>query len=123
MTYQTEFPDFDPTTMPAILASWTDTSYGNDACPSFAPADDWRVFVDYADPAQREFAGVRFVVICDLNCTADLETDDWSEVLAFCERIAKPKIAACCGGIPRGARLAQCEHCTSPRWATEQVAS
>lgn len=53
------FADYDQTTLPAIPADWTDTSYHNDVCPSFVTpvVGDQRVvvFVDYPDPNSREF--------------------------------------------------------------------
>jgi hypothetical protein len=45
MSYREEFPDFDPAAMPAIPQHWGDTSWHNDACPSFdagnGPAAGW----------------------------------------------------------------------------------
>jgi hypothetical protein len=88
MTYRQEFPDFDPATLPAIPAEWTDTSWHNDTCPSFNAGNGKVVFVEYADPAQREFADVaRFTVHAD-PATVDsndvlFESEDWAEILAF----------------------------------------
>lgn len=91
MTFQIEFPDFDPATMPAIPAGWVDQSWHNDMCPSFNARNGTVVFVDFADLAQREFGDMvrRFSVQTDPE-TSDgndvlLETDDWSAVLAFVE--------------------------------------
>lgn len=86
MTYQTQFPDF--TEMPAIPAGWTDTSWRNDASPSFVPAPGLLVWVDYANDEQREFPGGRRFLVCRADAegcyTGDLlDSDDWSEVLAF----------------------------------------
>lgn len=44
--FRTEFPDFDPATMPEIPSNWTDTSWDNDTCPSFAAQENITVFVD-----------------------------------------------------------------------------
>ena len=88
MTYREEFPDFDPSTMPAIPQNWEDTSWHNDACPSFNTGKGRVVFVDFSDLSLREFdGGKRFTVqadpeIHDHNETF-LETDDWAEVLSF----------------------------------------
>lgn len=61
MTYKTEFPDYQ-SEIPAVFltAPWTDHSYHNDACPSFARSFGDRevhVFVDEADPAKRFESG------------------------------------------------------------------
>jgi hypothetical protein len=53
--YRKEFPDFDPATMPAIPKGFEDTSWHNDSAPSFLSKRLMlRIFVDYADPEQRE---------------------------------------------------------------------
>ncbi len=66
-TWKTEFPDFDhdPRGFFPRELGWVDTSWHNDACPSF-----WlkpklvSVFADYLDPDKRENAPVdRFVCI------------------------------------------------------------
>lgn len=93
-TFRTEFPDFDPATMPAIPADWTDCSWHNDTCPSFIAAGvqdyaepNWwmvHVFVDFLSTADREFpGGSRFQVVLndDNGATGLLATDDWSAVL------------------------------------------
>lgn len=36
MRYQVEFPDFPAADMPAVPEGWTDESWGNEGCPSFA---------------------------------------------------------------------------------------
>lgn len=56
MTYQTEFPDFPPETMPRLPACLSDASWHNSVCPSFVcDALGVTVWVDYLDPARREF--------------------------------------------------------------------
>lgn len=85
MTYATEFPDFD--LQVAVPADWEDVSWHNDVCPSFQTPNGLRVWIDYADPAEREFDGYpRFVAS---RYTADMEyiedviaTEDWSQLLA-----------------------------------------
>jgi hypothetical protein len=53
-----EFPSYDVSTLPASLSSWTDISCGNDSCPSFkAPGRNAILYVDYANPADREHEG------------------------------------------------------------------
>lgn len=87
MTYQTEFKDFDPATMPAIPAGFDDVSWHNDTCPSFMnEASGLIIFVDYANPAEREFPETpRFTLGTwdDGNTGNDIvSTDDWQEVIA-----------------------------------------
>lgn len=63
MTCYREFPDFPVADMPALPEGWIDTSYHNDACPSYTSPDGVVIWIDYADPAQREFPGqARFTV-------------------------------------------------------------
>ena len=89
MAYSDEFPDFDPTTLPAIPPTWTDTSWHNDACPSFFTETGFTVFVDYQKAASREHPETkRFTVLATPdgqrgNAESVLDTDDWNEVLAF----------------------------------------
>lgn len=90
--WKREFPDFKPAEMPDIPEGWEDQSWHNDTCPSFL-ANGLRVFIDYADPAQRELPDTpRFSVSREPteaeNYThdAELQTDDWSEVLRFVEQ-------------------------------------
>jgi len=90
MTYRTEFPDFDPTTLPAIPDGWTDQSWHNDACPSFNTGRGMVVFIDFARVTRRQIdMGGRFVVApdpeTDDRSDALLVTDDWSAVLLFVE--------------------------------------
>lgn len=86
-TFQTEFPDFDPATLPAIPSHWVDSSWRNDACPSFEAGEGLRVWVDYADPANREFPeSPRFgLQACEKNegaALADIVASDlWEDIL------------------------------------------
>ena len=89
-TYRECFPDFDPSTMVVIPADWKDMSFRNDNMPFFLISPALGVFIDYADPAQREFPNKRFMVVQmedgEHPDDADeplLETDDWAEVLDF----------------------------------------
>jgi hypothetical protein len=83
--WKTEFPDFD--SMPDIPANWTDISWHNDTCPSFE-CGNVRIWIDYADPEQREFSTPTRFAVVPFNEDADhfdalLESDDWSEILTF----------------------------------------
>lgn len=91
-TFQTEFPDFPAADFPALPEGFTDSSWGNDACPSMInEAIRLHIFVDYLDPAKRNFGGEqpRFqVAALDENGSFTgedslLDTDDWTEVLAL----------------------------------------
>jgi hypothetical protein len=84
--YRLEFPDFSPSSLPAIPPTWEDTSWHQDGCPSFCTPDRGRqVFVDYEEPSMREFPdGPRFHVLGDGGQEL-LSTDVWQEVLDFCQ--------------------------------------
>lgn len=88
MTYQTEFTDFPPETMPPIPAGWADLSWANDTCPCFDTGNGRLVFVDFADPALREVSeGPRFAVVrnpeIDGEAKTLFESDDWDAILQF----------------------------------------
>ena len=85
MTIATAFPDYPTSDLPPIPAHWRDSSWHNDACPSFTVAD-LQVFIDYANPAKREtahygLADVRFHVMQAETGSSIIATDDWQEVI------------------------------------------
>jgi hypothetical protein len=96
VTYQIEFPGFDPATMPAIPPSWSDTSWHNDACPSFLITSALSIYVDYLDPALSDNAESRltgdfkrFMLIrmedgqhIDDADNMVAASDDWDEIMA-----------------------------------------
>jgi hypothetical protein len=91
-TYSTEFPDF---VLDVIVPSdFTDSSWHNDACPSFA-GHRLRLWIDYKDPSMRENNGPRFIiqredVDGELQNEEDdilLQTDDWNEVIAMIAKL------------------------------------
>ena len=98
--YQKEFPNFDPATLPKIPVGFEDTSWHNDACPQFqSRVLNLAIFVDYADPALREFPEASRFVVCEIDSegaigalyeceSGGLATDDWSEVEAFVTKCA-----------------------------------
>jgi len=100
--YLAEFPDFRPQDMPAIPKGFVDTSWHNDACPSFT-SDQYglTIWVDYADPTKREYGDThpRFIVNSQDHGVEtsgpSLATDDWNEVLAFIEATVKERQEAC----------------------------
>lgn len=81
--YRTEFPDFDPATLPPIPSDWEDTSWHNNTCPSFSPrGSDVAVYVNYLDETDRDWpGGKRYAVVADDNIVL-LESDDWDETVA-----------------------------------------
>lgn len=86
--FRTEFPDFDPATMPAIPSEWTDTSWREEPCPSFEAQENITVFVDYEDPMDREMqdAYPRFLIqVYDAegNALSEFNTDDWDKILDY----------------------------------------
>lgn len=85
VNYQTQFTDFVLDV--EIPKDWIDTSWHNDACPSWEVSPGGpQVYVDYADPKMREFPGIqRFSVHVykDGESAIPLVTDDWAEVLAY----------------------------------------
>jgi len=75
------FPEYDVTTLPPIPKDWTDTSWRNDVCPSWQ-TNGYQIFVDFANPDDREYSGERFLV-CDIEGDCLLSTDNWAEVLEY----------------------------------------
>lgn len=77
------FPDFDLSTMPeTIPAGFFESSFKNDACPSFYnEAAGLQIFVDYADIDAREFPGSpRFHVVDSVNGDSLISANDWAEL-------------------------------------------
>ena len=87
--YQAAFPDYPPADMPALPYLFDDSSWKNDVCPSYSSdAFNLRIWIDYVDPAQREVDQDNRFIVSDLEDDTGshdvlLQTDDWSEVLAF----------------------------------------
>src|SRR6185312_9235327 len=74
---------FDRGTLPAIPAAFADSSWHNDACPSFSNESmGLQIFVDHAAPAKREYPDApRFSIHSEAG--VDFSTDDWDAALAF----------------------------------------
>lgn len=93
-----QHPNFDTATLPAIPEGWEDTSWRNDACPSFATPAGVRVWVDYADPAMRDTPSMaRFGAYYDPeDALTDADThhiyegEDWDALLAAVEAFRVP---------------------------------
>lgn len=83
--YTVAFPDFVLDV--EIPAGFVDVSWRNDGCPRWhADALNLCLFIDYADPAQREFAdeGDPRFSLSTIDTAEDLlQTDDWAAVVAF----------------------------------------
>lgn len=74
------FPDYPVSDLPAIPAHWKDTSWHNDACPSFM-VGGLQVFIDYVDHSKREHPGEpRFHVMTE-DTGSVLASDSWEEVV------------------------------------------
>ena len=82
----------------AIPGDWENSSYGNDACPSYETPTGWQIFVDHGDPVKREIQDddwKRFHIIVAENYgnglgidTPQHETDSFQEVLEFVSKAA-----------------------------------
>lgn len=86
----TAFPDFPAADFPDLPAGFTDSSFVNDACPSIKNETlGLLIFIDWADPTEREYEGGRFIVyamdadgiIADSKTL--ISTDDWSAVITL----------------------------------------
>lgn len=101
--WKNEFPEFPAADMPDIPEQWEDSSWHNDACPSFVVMKGGegdsnfklaRVWIAESDPAQREFPeSPRFQVSFEdgmrgaqdeLNgFSIGIASDDWQEILNY----------------------------------------
>lgn len=100
--FKREFPDYPADAMPALpdAGMFTDTSWHNDACPSFtSDLLGLLVWVDYPDVSMREHAnGCRFILE---KQEAGIETgktvcesDDWADIERAIAEAAAPKVTA-----------------------------
>lgn len=87
--WRAEFPDFPAADLPELPEGFTDTSWHNDACPSFESEElKVKVWTEYADPKNRELGpdAPRFIVspVTDDGLGDDLfAADNWPEVSGF----------------------------------------
>lgn len=83
-----EFPDYDGC-VPDLGPDWVEDSWHNDACPSFScDAIRLRLWVDYVDPAKREFTALPRYTLHrideDSAYAGDLlNSDSWEEVATY----------------------------------------
>ena len=83
MSYTSQFPEFDPSTLPTIPSDWEDMSWRNDVCPSWQ-CGAVRVWIDFADPQLREWGDCERFRITDAEVNDLLfATDDWKAALDF----------------------------------------
>lgn len=77
-----EFPSFPTASLPSIPSAWEDTSWHNDACPSWcSPTRLTQVYVDFPEASEREFPeSCRFTVTDDMGEVL-YHGDVWEEVL------------------------------------------
>ncbi|WP_175619482.1 hypothetical protein [Bradyrhizobium sp. 2S1] len=85
--------------MPAIPQGFTDSSWHNDSCPNFTSEElGLRIWVDYADKAQREHPDAsRFVLEPsdnEDNITDPICTDDWAVIIEAVEE-ERAEIVGC----------------------------
>lgn len=95
-SFRTEFPDFDPATMPPLPAGWDDLSWRNDACPLFFNRRARLALgVEYANADLRTTPGAPRYNLCRVGVHSDgepdlggaeheliLASDDWDAILA-----------------------------------------
>lgn len=83
MSITTEFPTYPLSSLPSIPFAWEDTSWHNDACPSYHVGNEVYVYVDFEEASERVYPECeeRFTVF---NTTTDATLysgNDWEEVL------------------------------------------
>lgn len=108
MTDLSAFPHYSASDLPALPQGWTDSTWRNDACPSYAILDHEevrvRVWIDYVQPANREAPhGSRFTVVhedwnriaegMEVNATL-YHGDSWEEATAAAESKVVAMLAA-----------------------------
>jgi hypothetical protein len=87
-TYASEFPDYPASDLPPMPTHWLDQSWRNDVSPFFVINPSAGVFVDFVDPAMREYPdGARFILVRlakgqHVDEPTLCESDNWSEILA-----------------------------------------
>ena len=111
------FPKYDTATLPAIPEGWVDTSWRHDVCPSWQ-SGAFHIFINAANPDDRETGGERFSV-CDIE-TGDcfLITDNWDDVLSYVNGIQKQRIGVNCRDRQSAERLAVCKFDHRPKIET-----
>jgi hypothetical protein len=62
---QNYFPEAQYTVPSTVLTHCQNTSWQNDAAPSFGITDRYRLWVDHADTTEREMCSFRFCLSCE----------------------------------------------------------
>lgn len=82
MTHTTAFPDFPTASLPSLPTAWEDTSWHNDACPSWHVGGGWYVYIDYPTAAERELPESSRFTVYHIDDDKQLyHGDEWEEVL------------------------------------------
>lgn len=83
MSITTEFPTYPLSSLPPIPSTWEDTSWHNDACPSYHTGNGVYVYVDFEEASEREYpeSTERFSVVHIDNDITLYSGNDWEEVL------------------------------------------
>lgn len=110
----TAFPDYDTTTLPTIPSDWIDTSWRNDVCPSWQ-FGEYQIFINYANPDDRETGGDRYCVNDTESGDCFLITDDWDDVLEYVAGIEKKRIGLNCRDRQSAERQAVCKFDYNPK--------
>lgn len=86
MSVHSEFPTFPLSSLPTVPPTWEDTSWHNDACPSYSTPRGYHVFIDFPVAEDREFTDSERFTVCDIDTgEVQLHTSVWEEVLFHCD--------------------------------------
>ena len=110
----TAFPEYDQTTLPAIPATWVDTSWRNDVCPSWQ-FGEYQIFIDHANPTERETGGERYFVNDVESGDCFLVSDDWGDVLEYVAGIENKRIGLNCRDRQSAERQVVCKFDYNPK--------
>lgn len=93
MTYATAFPDFPASDIPSdIPPAWSDSSWHNDACPSFTVCGPevtsarLVMWINYSDKSLSELPDAPRYMLADGANETLFESDDWAEFREMAER-------------------------------------
>ena len=113
--FTTEFPNYDTSTLPLIPSDWIDTSWHNDVCPSWQ-FGKYQIFIDHANPNERETGGERYFVNDAESGDCLLITDEWYEVLAYIGgTYEKKRIGINCEDLQSAERIAVAQYANQPK--------
>jgi len=81
-----EFPKYDPTTLPKLPKGFVETSWHNDACPSWEGSfGRLKLYIDWQEPSQRDTPSSRRFTLCELSIDGDelgrwVSSDAWEDM-------------------------------------------